>query len=138
MGNSMKPSKTNSMVNHLYYEFMVVPTSKYSQMQRSQRGEVDEYRSTRANARQTSAKENLFGMNLVQEVLKATSQEIFERFQNEFAYGVDMDIWRKGRIKRVVVFMDPNFPSLLWISSKTKSFLFDLTFTTISRSDYEI
>jgi len=34
--------------------------------------------------------------------------------------------------------MDQNFPSLLWISSKTKAFLFDLTYTTISRSDYEI
>lgn len=72
-GVSMAARKTNSMVNHLYYEFMVVPTSKYSQLQRSQRVDPDEYRSTRMGTRQTQM-ENVFGLNLVQEVIKATSQ----------------------------------------------------------------
>jgi hypothetical protein len=47
-----------------------------------------------------------------------------------------MEIWRKGRAKSVQVFIDQSIPNLLWISSKTKAFLFDLTYTTVNRFDY--
>jgi len=47
-----------------------------------------------------------------------------------------MEIWRKGRIKPVIIFIDSNRPNFIWISSKTKAFLFDLTYTTVSRCNY--
>jgi hypothetical protein len=48
-----------------------------------------------------------------------------------------MQIWRKGRTKSLQIFLDQNIESLLWITSNTKAFLFDLSFTTITRYDYE-
>jgi hypothetical protein len=47
-----------------------------------------------------------------------------------------MEIWRKNKIKKVYVYIDQNIESLLWISTKTKAFLFDLTYTTLHRSDF--
>lgn len=49
-----------------------------------------------------------------------------------------MSIWRKGRLKEVMVFTDQHIPNLLWVSSKTKAFLFDLCYTTLSTSDVEL
>lgn len=48
-----------------------------------------------------------------------------------------MKIFRKGNVKNVTVFLDQNFRTLLWISTQTKSFLMDLTYTTIRVSDVE-
>ena len=46
-----------------------------------------------------------------------------------------MKIWRKGRMKDVVVFTDTNMPNFLWIATKTKTFLFDLVYTNLENSD---
>ena len=48
-----------------------------------------------------------------------------------------MKIYRKGRIKPVIVFLDQHFPTLLWISSQTKAFLVDLSYVCLRRSDLE-
>jgi hypothetical protein len=61
--------------------------------------------------------------------------KVEEDFHRAFIYGSSLEIWRKGRIKTAEVFIDPFIPSLLWISSKTKAFLFDLTYTTVDRVD---
>ena len=55
-----------------------------------------------------------------------------------FVFGKELRLWRKGRIKIAQVFVDPFLPSLLWISSQTKAFLFDLTYTTVERFDLEV
>jgi len=65
--NSEGFSKTKSMVNHLYYEFMVCPTSKYSQKQRNERAPVEEYKSVITSSRyRHKEKEIAEGFNLVQ------------------------------------------------------------------------
>ena len=53
-------------------------------------------------------------------------------------FGVPLKILRKGNIKQCIFFVDQNIPSFLWISTKSKAFLFDLTYTTIQRYSFEI
>lgn len=42
-----------------------------------------------------------------------------------------MKIWRKGKMKDVVVYTDSKMPNYLWITTKTKAFLFDLSYTSL-------
>ena len=48
-----------------------------------------------------------------------------------------MKIYRKGRIKEVTVFLDQYVPTLMWISSKTKSFLVDMVYIMLKINDLE-
>jgi len=48
-----------------------------------------------------------------------------------------MQIYRKGKVKDVTIFLDQNFPTLLWVATKSKAFLVDLTYIELSVSDVE-
>jgi hypothetical protein len=47
-----------------------------------------------------------------------------------------MQIWRKDNLKPVMVFIDQNVPNLVWFSSTTKAYLFDMAFTDIDICDF--
>lgn len=49
-----------------------------------------------------------------------------------------MEMWRKERIKKVAVFLDPNLPNLVWFSTMTKAFLLDMTYSDIDRCNFEL
>ena len=53
-------------------------------------------------------------------------------------FGVKLWIWRKGKKKECTFFLDQYMPSFIWVSSNSKAFLFDLSFTTIHRFDYDL
>lgn len=60
------------------------------------------------------------------------------QFQGVFAYGVQMQMWRKDNLKPIVAFIDQHLPNLVWFSSKTKAYLFDMTYTDIDRCDLDL
>ena len=78
------------------------------------------------------------GMQLFTKLFNASSQSVVDDFEDTFTFGREMSIWRKGRMKKVVMFLDQNLPNLMWATSPTKAFLFDLTHTTIDRCDFEL
>lgn len=93
--------------------------------------------SVHPHSRNPNGKSNKGGSSENDKRIQNDSQ-IAEEFYRTFMFGLSMSIWRKGRVKKVEVFIDPYLSSLLWISSKTKAFLFDLTYTTVERVDLEL
>jgi hypothetical protein len=75
---------------------------------------------------------------LIDKLINVSDVKVEQDFQKEFTFAKTMEIWRKGRVKTVEIFLDPSLPTLLWVSSKTKAFLFDLTYTTVHRFDLEL
>lgn len=75
--------------------------------------------------------------DLIVDLFQANDNKAQTEFRNKFIFGVKMNIYRKGKIKNITVFLDQNFPTLLWIATKSKAFLMDLTYTTISVNDLE-
>lgn len=49
-----------------------------------------------------------------------------------------MEIWRKGKIKVVEMYVDVSLPNLLWVATKSKAFLFDMAYTNVNRFDLEL
>ena len=77
-------------------------------------------------------------MNLFGNLMKAAETDMAVQFQRKFMFGVQLWIWRKGKKKSCTFFVDQYMPSFLWVSSNSKAFLFDLSFTTIHRFDYDL
>lgn len=84
-----------------------------------------------------SSQENTL-MGMINDVLLGVDEGSALQFQKEFAYGVGMEMWRKDSLKSIMVFIDANLPNLVWFSSKTKAFLFDMTYTDIDRCDLDL
>ena len=75
---------------------------------------------------------------MIGNLIKAANNKSEKEFYSSFLFGVPLKIFRKGKIKECVFFIDQNIPSFMWISTKSKAFLFDLTYTTIQRFNFEI
>jgi hypothetical protein len=75
------------------------------------------------------------GIGLIAHLFDTTDHAAEREFIKMFLFGVPMQIYRKGRVKNATVFLDPYIPTLMWISSKTKAFLIDLGYVTLSLSD---
>lgn len=75
--------------------------------------------------------------DLMVDLFKSTDSDSANAFTKLFTFGAEMQIWRKGRIKQCTVFLDQHVPTLIWISSLTKAFLFDIAYTTFTRFDAE-
>lgn len=78
------------------------------------------------------------GVELMGNLFQAAESKISDEFQKKFMFGVELLIWRKGHIKKCVFFLDQHLSSYLWVSSATKAFLFDLSFTSLHRFDFEL
>lgn len=65
------------------------------------------------------------------------SKAWFTEFQNAFLYGQEIQVLHKGKPKYMTVYLDNNNEKFLWVSSKTKAFLLDLYFTTITINEIE-
>jgi len=76
--------------------------------------------------------------NILDNVINASRTDIATEFHKKFVYGCSLIIWRKGRKKECVFFIDQFCPSFIWVSTTSKAFLFDLCFTTIQRFDYDL
>lgn len=75
-------------------------------------------------------------INIIAQLLEGVTEDACSDFHKEFIYGVEMEMWRKERVKKISVFMDPNLPNLVWFSSMTKAFLLDMTYTDIDRCNF--
>ena len=76
-------------------------------------------------------------MDLIVDLFEANDVTAEIQFTKKYIHGVKMQIYRKGKVKDVTIFLDQNFPTLLWVATKSKAFLVDLTYIELSVSDVE-
>jgi hypothetical protein len=77
-------------------------------------------------------------LGLVSELVRAAEADMARQFQRKFMFGHELQVWRRGRKKKCVFFVDQQVPSFVWASTTSKAFLFDLAFTTIQRFDHDL
>ena len=75
-------------------------------------------------------------INIIAELLEGVAEDACLDFHQAFVYGVEMEMWRKEKIKKISVFLDPNMPNLVWFSTMTKAFLLDMPYTDIDRCNF--
>lgn len=104
---------------------------------RASRYLLPEYKSIVSPTQLLSRPKEQGGMryDLIMDLFQSTDSNCVNTFTQTFTFGVEMNIWRKGRSKSCIVFLDQHIPTLLWITSPTKAFLFDITYTTFTRFD---
>ena len=135
LGSSLKDSKDSKgrLAKQLFADFA---SNQPSTRRNQEEGMLMEAYKTNSKAKKDRQEKE--GIGFMGQLFNATSGSVVDEFYDEFTFGKTMMIWRKGRPKTVIMFIDQNLPNLLWATSPTKAFLFDLTHTTLDRCDYEL